>query len=303
MVLIINLNTTVDKTHIVNNYQIEKVFRPSATLKVGGGKGINVARVLNKLKIPYVVLGFVGGVNKDFILKNFKKEKINFVGVSINGNSRDITIVVDPIRRTETVINEKGPVISLKERKKFLRKFSHLVKNVKYLAICGSMPLGMPDKFYGELIAIAKNYKVFTLLDTSGKPLIQGIKYQPDLIKLNKDEFKMISDKKFVSIKKEFVDLYNKGIKNIILTLGKKGCIGFNGEKYIKIKPPKIDKISTVGSGDAFTAGLIYSFIKNKNFTESLVFATACAAANALKIGAGVLDVRDIYRLKRKIKH
>jgi len=302
MVLIVNLNTTIDKTHIVNDYKIDRVYRPVKTIKVGGGKGINVARVLNKLKIPYNVIGFLGGVNRRFVIRNFKKEKINFVEIPIKGDSRDITIVVDPINRTETVINEKGPVISPQEQKLFLKKFERLIKKVKYLAICGSMPLGMPYTFYGKLIEIAKKYGVFTLLDTSNRPLFESIKFGPDLIKPNETEFKIICHKRFPNIKKEISELYKKGIKYIILTKGRKGCIGFDGKKFIKVKPPKITKISTVGSGDAFTAGLIYSFIKGKNFADSLVFATACAAANALKIGAGELNLKDIYKLLPEIK-
>lgn len=303
MVLIVNLNTTIDKTHIVNDYKIDRVYRPVKTIKVGGGKGINVARVLNKLKIPYKVIGFLGGVNRGFVIKNFKEEKISFVEIPIKGDSRDITIIIDPINRTETVVNEKGPVISAYEQKLFLKKFKILIKEVKYLAICGSMPAGIPYTFYGKLTEIAKKYGVFTLLDTSDRPLFESIKFGPDLIKPNETEFRIICNKRFPDIKKELLKIYKVGIKYVILTKGRKGCIGFDGKEFIKVKPPKITKISTVGSGDAFTAGLIYSFINEKNFADSLVFATACAAANALKIGAGELNLKDIYILLPKVKY
>lgn len=301
MVLIINLNTTIDKTHLVENYALNKVFRPLTTIKVGGGKGVNVARVLNKLKISNMVLGFLGGVNEKFILQSFKLEKINFISVPIKGESRDITLIIDPQRRTETVVNENGPMIQKAELTLFLKKFNQLIKRVNYLALCGSMPLGVPEDFYGQLIKIAKENQVFTILDTSGLALTRSLDFKPDLIKPNIEEMKLIFRNHHYFLINEIKQLYQQGIKNIIVTLGKKGCIGYYGQNYYRIKPPKLKKLSTIGSGDAFTAGLIYSFIKENRFYEALIFATACAAANTMKIGAGELNLSAVNKIYQQM--
>ncbi|MBN1898734.1 MAG: 1-phosphofructokinase family hexose kinase [Spirochaetes bacterium] len=302
MILITNLNTTIDKTHIVPHYKLNGVFRPQETIKVGGGKGINVARVLNKLKISCTVIGFLGGINTRSVKENFKKEKINFISIPIKGNSRDITIVVDPVHRSETVINEQGPAISTKEQRIFLQKFSSLIKRSHYLVLCGSQPPGLPLDFYGQLIYLSKRNKVFTILDTSGPPLRKSICSGPDLIKSNKNEFLYLIDQKRISFKRQTKDLLKKKISFIILTMGKKGCLGFDGKEWLRVMAPGIKKVSTVGSGDAFTAGLIFSFIKKYDFKQSLVFSTAVAAANALKIGAGNLDVSDIRALLPRVR-
>ncbi|MFX0154295.1 MAG: carbohydrate kinase family protein, partial [Candidatus Hodarchaeota archaeon] len=62
-------------------------------------------------------------------------------------------------------------------------------------------------------------------------------------------------------------NLFELGIKVIILTMGKKGALIFNSEQFELIKPIKVEHvIDTTGAGDAFSAGFIYGFIRNFSF-------------------------------------
>jgi tagatose 6-phosphate kinase len=49
LVVTVTLNAAVDKTYTVENFALDRVHRPSSEKTVAGGKGINVARVLNEL--------------------------------------------------------------------------------------------------------------------------------------------------------------------------------------------------------------------------------------------------------------
>jgi len=289
MVLIVNLNTTIDTTYLINDFKKDKIFRPEKTIKTGGGKGVNVARVLNYLKIKNKVIGFAGGFNKNFILSSLKNEKINFIPVQIKGDSRVCTIILDLKNSTETVINENGPVITQNEVNKFLSAFKKELKNAEILAISGSMPKGVPFNLYADLINIAKKNKIPVILDTSKEPLFESIKAKPNILKVNKNEIKYIYKKNY-SLKNILKDLNNKGIAIPIITIGEKGSLYLNEEKKVIRYPAEtINKISTIGSGDAFTAGIIYGILNKKNITESIKAATHLAALNAMKIGAGCL--------------
>ena len=308
MVFIINLNTTIDKTLIINDFKIDNVFRPEEVIEVGGGKGINVARVLNALNIPNTVVGFVGGGKTNTILSTLQKENINFVPVPIHRTSRTCSLIIDKKNRTETVINENGPKIIKQELNLFLKMFYKVFsEKIRYLVISGSMPPGVPFDLYAKLIKYAKEHNVFTVIDSSKKSFNQAIKTGPDIIKPNVNEVKELLNINEINnqvLKQTLFNFHNRGIKYPIITLGKKGSMAFNPEvnKIIKVIPPKITKLSTIGSGDSFTAGLVYSLINNYSFEDALRMATASAAANALKIGAGRLDKRDIFRLFKKTK-
>lgn len=75
--------------------------------------------------------------------------------------------------------------------------------------------------------------------------------------------------------------------KIIILTLGPKGSIAFHQGKTFK-KPAIWIKnmIDTTGCGDAFRAGFIVTYLKNKNIQDALDFGSKIAAKTATHIGA-----------------
>jgi fructose-1-phosphate kinase PfkB-like protein len=77
------------------------------------------------------------------------------------------------------------------------------------------------------------------------------------------------------------------------------------------------EPVSTVGSGDAFTAGFIAALCAAVEAGEgatieeaarredvavrALILATACGAANALKLGAGLMKPDDVTRCRRAV--
>ena len=61
---------------------------------------------------------------------------------------------------------------------------------------------------------------------------------------------------------------------NIIVTDGKNGAI-YKNKTYPVSKQVKVSNVS--GAGDTFLAGLVYSFIKEKNIDKAIRFANDCA--------------------------
>ncbi len=311
-ILIINLNTTKDVVYNIPGFKENKIFRTEVASSFGGGKGVNVARVLNKFKINNKVIGFVGGFNKKFILHTLKKEKINFIPINIKGESRVCTIIINNKNKklSETVINEKGPIINEKERKKFLKIFIKEIKKVKYLIISGSVPQGIPSSFYHHLILIASTYNVKSILDTSGKSLKEAINAKPYILKVNISEIKDIF--KNISSEKILIKLKKKGIKYPVITLGKKGILYINERNKIIKSPPYnnknilIDKnkkmVTTIGCGDSFTAGIIFYLMKYKNdlkIEKALHLASIFSYLNTFEIGSGVLPDFNLNIIKK----
>ena len=69
-----------------------------------------------------------------------------------------------------------------------------------------------------------------------------------------------------------------KGIKNIIVSLGKKGAYLANGEEsYLIIAPDIRVADTTVGAGDSMVAGLALALERGYRFLEMGKYATALA--------------------------
>ena len=87
------------------------------------------------------------------------------------------------------------------------------------------------------------------------------------------------------SAAKDFLD---KGIKNIIITLGEKGLyFANNQEKYFvdtfKLKNKVVD---TTGAGDAFNGAFAFALANDYKFKDALEFANKIAAISTTKLGA-----------------
>ncbi len=64
-----------------------------------------------------------------------------------------------------------------------------------------------------------------------------------------------------------------------VLKRGAKGVSIFSkGQETVTIAGFKVEVMNTVGAGDAFASGFIYSQLKNSSFLESARFANACGA-------------------------
>ena len=80
--------------------------------------------------------------------------------------------------------------------------------------------------------------------------------------------------------------LYNKGVKNVIVTLGDKGSMLYNAEGVVTVSAHKVTAIDTVAAGDTYNGALCVALSKGKSFVEAMEFATAASAIAVTRIGA-----------------
>ena len=71
----------------------------------------------------------------------------------------------------------------------------------------------------------------------------------------------------------------------------------------ISIRAPKVETLSTIGSGDAYLAGLLAGFLHRRlPPVEAVRLAAGCAAANAETLGAGVFAARRAEELAEAVR-
>ena len=84
---------------------------------------------------------------------------------------------------------------------------------------------------------------------------------------------------------KVFLD---KGIKNILITLGEKGCFFKNKDEEFLIPAKKLSLpvLDTTGAGDAFNGAFSVALSNNKNYKEAIEFASLVAGISVTREGA-----------------
>lgn len=300
MILALNLNCSLDKIYTVPALPHGGVVRALRTSNTAGGKGLHVANICSILGEDYTATGFLGGHTGAMIADILREKGIRQDFVKIAGETRACINIGTP-DGMQTEVLEAGPAVSPAEADAFRSKYRALLPQADVVVGSGSLPQGLPQSFYGELIALARTAGKRFLLDTSGGTLAESLAAQPFLIKPNRDEIEALTGRRIHTPEeaaREVRAFMERGIALPIVSLGAAGSVaGWQGHIY-RVQPPQLHAVNAVGSGDAFVAGIAVGLRRGYGIEELLRFASACGAANVLEAESGVVDpnkVREIF--------
>jgi 1-phosphofructokinase family hexose kinase len=258
-----------------------------------GGKGVNTAFTLGKLGIPATAAGLIGAQDLAGLENKLSDVSIHNMFVPINGTTRSAYKIMETATNRDTEFNQDGTRVPKKDLEKLESSFNKLLNTHHWLALCGSIPAGIPDNFYASLIEKCKPLGIITCLDSSGKSLIQGVRAIPDILRINQSELKEILAREITSTPETvsaIKTLQETGVGKVVVSMGAEGTLGYDGENMWQVRVPQVEIRGLTGAGDAMTAGLIASFSQGKSFTESLRFSSALATASTLEMEPGDFD-------------
>lgn len=304
MILVINLNASIDKKYEIENIEKGKVMRARNVENTPGGKGLHVANVATILKEDCIATGLLGGKSGEFIEDKLKDYGIKQDFVKISGETRScLAIISDDLVQTE--ILEPGPEVSEAELHRFLGKYIDLIKDSNVIVASGSIPRNVPTNFYRNLIEMANAQGKIFLLDTSGEALKEGIKGRPYFIKPNKDEIEAFTGRKISSTQEAIEEIkrfQDQGIELVVISLGAEGSIaGYKG-KFYKVSAPNVKTVNPIGSGDSYVAGIAVGIERGYSIEDTLKLASACGTANAMEKETGFVKKSVVEELMKKVQ-
>lgn len=303
LILTITLNPSIDRSYYLEGFEKGKVVRAENIQYTPGGKGLNVTKVAKTFNDSVLATGFLGGHSGNFIREKLDELNINHNFIPIEGETRSC-LALHSGEGTPTEILEKGPAISKEEFMNFKDLYTELIKKSEIICASGSLPQGLAPDSYKELIEIAKPYNKKFILDTSGDALKIGVEAAPFLIKPNHEELEKYTGHKITSqdgLIKAGKILLDKGIRIVVISLGKEGSLVLTEEYIYKIDIPKVKVVNTVGSGDSMIAGFAISLLEGYDFNTMLKFAAACGTANAMEKETGKVDSDNVKKLMDEI--
>ena len=80
--------------------------------------------------------------------------------------------------------------------------------------------------------------------------------------------------------------MLNKGVKNVIVTLGEKGSLLVNKEKVVHVEPFKVKAVDTTAAGDSYLGALVTALSQGKDIVEAMNFASKCSSITVTRPGA-----------------
>jgi len=306
MILTVTLNAAVDRTLVVPSLSLGHRHRAPESVTLAGGKGINVARGLRTLGVPVLATGFAGGRNGDAIRDGLSEAAIPFDLVEIEGYSRTSTAIIDPMAGTQTEINEYGPEVSPAEVREFSRRLEHLMEYATAVVFAGSLPPNLDESFFVGLVQRSRERGLYTVVDSTPSVLRAVLKANPSLVSPNQHEAESVVGFDFI----EGGD-FLRGLSRLV-ELGSSGaCITSpSGHSYlttedgiVSARAPKVEALSTIGSGDAYLAGLLAGLLhRSLAPVDAVRLAAGCAGANAETLGAGLFEARRAEELAESVQ-
>ena len=303
MIITVTLNAAIDKTLSVPSFRLGRRHRSVEQTTMAGGKGVNVARTLKTLGQPVIATGFQGGPAGTRIVEQLTEESILNDFVRIREESRTNTAVYDPTNGQQTEINERGPAVSDKEVELFSDKLLYLARGADIVVFAGSLPRGVGEDIYAGLIRELKRMNVLTVIDTDGDPLRHAVRAEPGVISPNLLEAEELVGHEFnddedrVIAVREMVQL---GAREAIMTVPD-GCVASvqdsEGRRLVRVRIEPREIVAAIGSGDAFLAGYVAARYTDRPADECLRFGVACGAESTRRLGAGLIDPREVERM------
>lgn len=287
MIGTVTLNPAIDVILEVSNLKINHYNKVLVAHTTSGGKGINVSKAVRGCGKETIAIGFLGGGRGRMI-----EEELRGLGITTNfwhieEKTRSNTIISDKETGQHTLLSETGPKITDYDLEMLKSIFYRVMSQCTVVTLSGSLPRGVPVNIYGDLISIAKEREVKTILNTSGEQFIKGLEKRPFLakpdlresnrvfgIKIDKEKDAIKAAKEVVQRGAEIgvVSLQNE--KDVIATQDE---IWFAESTYHKI-------VNIIGAGDALVAGFAVALSEEgKNLKEAIEFSMACALASALR--------------------
>ncbi|MET8802748.1 1-phosphofructokinase family hexose kinase [Streptomyces sp. NPDC004546] len=289
MILTVTLNTALDLTYRVRSLRPHASHRVSEVVERPGGKGVNVARVLAALGREVTVTGFAGGGTGRAIRDRLAGiPRLTDALVPVAGASRRTIAVVDELSGDTTQLNEPGPPIAPAEWGAFLDHYEELLPSASAVALCGSLPPGVPVGAYANLVRAARSAGVPVLLDTSGEPLRRGVAARPDLIKPNADELAELTGSH--DPLRATQDARRRGAHAVVASFGADGLLAVTPAGRWRATPPALVRGNPTGAGDSAVAGLLSGLIENLPWPDRLARAVALSAATVRAPAAGEFD-------------
>lgn len=283
-ILALALNPAIDRTVQVPG------FRPGATCWVvqgrtdPGGKGINVARVARALGAPVQVLGFLGEGNGDLIRRHLAACGIPAHFIAVAGDNRVNLKIIDQETNTLTEVNDLGFHVGPGELQALLAVARDLLAGAGVVVLTGSLPPGVPDTVYRDLVQQAAATGVPVVLDAEGPALAAALAAGPALVKVNHAEAGQVLGRTLATrdqVVAAAQGLRALGARCAVVSMGAAGAALASDGGSWWATPPRIRPGSAVGAGDAMTAGFALGLLRGQPLAEVLALATAAGAATA----------------------
>ncbi|MEK6781002.1 MAG: ribokinase [Bacteroidota bacterium] len=251
-----------------------------------GGKGANQAVAAARLGGQVTFIAKTGNdIFGEQALNQFRKEGINtdFIITDINQPSGVALITIDDAGENTIVVAQgANGTLTPEDVQKAVREFEH--------ADLVLVQLEIPLEAVVHAVRLAKQFgKKIILNPAPARQLPDELLKELFMMTPNESEAGIllgIEIKGIAAIKDAAKKLYEKGVANVVITLGADGAYIYNADGGQHITTIKVETVDTTAAGDVFNGALAVAISEGKMLKDAVEFANRAAALSVTRMGA-----------------
>ena len=253
--------------------------------EVPGGKGANQAVAMARLNGNVSMIGKVGedGFGQTLI-NSLKNDKVDTTYIQTSKGATGVALITVDKNAQNSIVVSPGANFEVKEDD--IDNNIEAIKNSDIVVLQLETPLNTIKYALNK----AKELNKYTILNPApAVKLDDEIIKNVDLLTPNETELEIISGVSIETeedIQKAAQIMIEKGVKELIVTLGSKGSLYINKEKSMFKKAYKVEAMDTTAAGDSYTGALAVALSQDKNIEDAMDFASKVGAFSVLKEGA-----------------
>lgn len=308
MIVTVTLNPSLDRTLSLDEPLTRgAVHRLVPVSTEPGGKGVNVSRALTQNGVDTVAL--LPAADHDPILAELRTRGVPFHNIDIPGTVRS-NLTITETDGTTTKLNEPGAHLDDATLAALTAVVSEHAARATWVVLSGSLPPGVPDGWYADIVAQLAALPCRVAVDTSERPLTALAEAfstaAPDLIKPNSEELAWLTGRSAHELEAAAAQgdslpvisaaqqLVSRGAHTVLVTLGGAGAVLVDHDGVWAATAPSIVPRSTVGAGDASLAGYLAATIAGAPPAQRLQTAVAYGSAAASLPGSALPNPEQI---------
>ena len=270
----------------------ERLPRPGETIIGGsffmnaGGKGANQAVAAARLGGDVCFVAKVG--NDHFgshAIEQYKAEGIDVQQISIDSEQPSGVALIMVDNKGENCIAVASGANALLSPEE-INRAEEAIDNGDIVLMQLETPIETVE--YAASMAHSKGKKVI-LNPAPALPLPETLLKNLYMIIANETEAEFISGIRITDMESvcRAADIIgDKGVENVVITLGSKGAFIKENGAYHKVPALKVKAVDATAAGDTFCGALCVALAEEKGILEAVEFANRCAAITVTRMGA-----------------
>ena len=305
MIITVTLNPALDQSLTIPRFTAGGVNRVVETRIDPGGKGVNVSKALKCLGSDTIATGFLGGGAGLQLANALDSLGIRHQFISVSGETRTNLKIYDPEWHTYTDINVPGETVSSEAISALEGLLLELAQRGDTVLFAGSAPKGFSPALPAQWAKTLLWRGVSVIADQDGAQFRAMIPACPTMIKPNEHELQELlhlPDTELPTLVFAANTLVAGGIRNVVVSLGEKGALFIDEEGTLFAKGVRVDAVSTVGAGDAMTAGFLHAREHGFSREDTARFALATATAKVTCPGSSPPTLEMVGRYLPRVE-